>query len=120
MGTSTGGNDYFGALVGDMGGSSGALLQTFNGNIVANEINGMTPGKIAGYWSGNRPIIDRNQVNHFESDKLSASGLPSGIVAAFVGKSAADFTQKETFEALGWDFTNVWDWNATNTYQYLK
>ena len=40
MGTVTGGNDYFGALVGDMGGSSGALLQTFNGNIVANEING--------------------------------------------------------------------------------
>ena len=114
MGTVTGGNDYFGALVGDMGGSSGALLQTFNGNIVANEINGITPGKIAGYWSGSRPIIDQNQVNYFDSDKLSASGLPSGIVAAFVGKSAADFTQKETFEALGWDFTNVWDWNATN------
>ena len=97
-----------------MGGSSGALLQTFNGNIVANEINGVTPGKIVGYWSGSRPIIDQNQVNYFDSDKLSASGLPSGIVAAFVGKSAADFTQKETFEALGWDFANVWDWNATN------
>ena len=31
-----------------------------------------------------------------------------------LGKTAADFTQKETFEALGWDFTNVWDWDATN------
>ena len=69
-----------------MGGSSGALLQTFNGNIVANEINGMTPGKIAGYWSGSRPIIDQNQVNYFESDKLSASGLPSGIVRCICRK----------------------------------
>ena len=42
MGTVTGpGNgNYFGAVVGDMGGSSGSLLQTFTGNIVANEING--------------------------------------------------------------------------------
>ena len=34
--------------------------------------------------------------------------------AAFAGKTAADFAQKATFEALGWDFTNVWDWDATN------
>ena len=53
-------------------------------------------------------------MNYFDSDKLSTSGLPSGIVPAFAGKTAADFTQKATFEALGWDFTNVWDWDATN------
>ena len=73
-----------------------------------------TSGKIAGYWSGSRPIIDENQVNYFDSDKLSTDGLPSGIVPAFVGKTAADFAQKATYEALGWDFTNVWDWDATN------
>ena len=115
-GTVTGpeGSQYFGAVIGDMGGSSGSLLKTFTGNIVANEVNGFTSGKIAGYWSGSRPIIDQNQVNYFDSDKLSTSGLPSGIVSTFAGKTEADFTQKATFEALGWDFTNVWDWDATN------
>ena len=81
---------------------------------MANEVNGIIPGKIAGYWSGSRPIIDQNQVNYYDSDKLSTSGLPTGIVPAFAGKTASDFTQKATFEALGWDFTNVWDWDATN------
>ncbi|MCD9024940.1 metallophosphoesterase [Cohnella silvisoli] len=108
------GGQYFGAVIGDMGGSSGSLLQTFNGNAVSNAVNGVTPGKIAGYWSGSRPIIDTNQVNYYDSAKLSTSGLPSGIVAAFAGKAAADFAEKATFEALGWDFTNVWDWDAMN------
>ncbi|MFJ5714062.1 metallophosphoesterase [Neobacillus sp. NPDC093127] len=114
MGSVTGGNDYSGAVVGDMGGSSGALLQTLNGNMVANEVNGVTPGKIAGYWSGSRPIIEKDQMNYYNSDKLSTSGLPSGIVPAFAGKTASDFTKKATFEALGWDFKDVWDWDATN------
>ena len=56
-----------------------ALLQTFTGNAVTNEVNGVTPGKIAGYWSGSRPIIDTEQNNYYDSDKLSADGLPSGI-----------------------------------------
>ena len=114
MGTVTGPEDgkYFGAVVGDMGGSSGSLLQTFTGNAVTNEVSGASPGKIAGYWSGSRPIIDTKQMNYYDSDKLSTGGLPSGIVPTFAGKTAADFTQKATFEALGWDFTNVWDWDA--------
>ena len=103
-----------------MGGFSGGLLKTFTGNIVSNEVNGVSPGKIAGYWSGSRPIIDKNQVNYFDSDKLSTEGLPSGIVPAFAGKTAADFAQKATFEALGWDFTNVWDWDATNNVPVLR
>jgi DNA repair exonuclease SbcCD nuclease subunit len=115
-GTVTGaaGGQYYGAAVGDMGGSSGSLLQTFNGNSVSNAIYEDTPGKIAGYWSGSRPIIDLNQVNYYDSDKLSTSGLPSEIAAVFAGKTTSDFTKKATFEALGWDFTNVWDWDAIN------
>ncbi|MDR7080142.1 putative phosphodiesterase [Neobacillus niacini] len=112
--TGTAGGQYLGAIVGDMGGSSGSLLKTFNGNAVFNAVTDAAPGKIGGYWSGSRPIIDQNQVNYYDSDKLSTSGLPSGIVAAFAGKTATDFTQKATFEALGWDFTNLWDWDATN------
>ncbi|MFD0681135.1 MULTISPECIES: metallophosphoesterase [unclassified Paenibacillus] len=115
-GTVTGltGGQYYGAVVGDMGGSSGSLLQTFNGNSVTNAIYGATPGKIAGYWSGSRPIIDKDQINYYNSNKLGTSGLPSSIATAFTAKTASDFTQKATFEALGWDFTSVWDWNATN------
>ncbi|MFJ7729137.1 metallophosphoesterase [Neobacillus sp. NPDC097160] len=115
-GTVTGpdGGQYFGAVVGDMGGSSGSLLKTFNGNAVLNAVNEAAPGKIAGYWSGSRPIIDTDQMNYYNSDKLSTSGLPSGIVAAFAGKAASDFTQKATFEALGWDLTDIWEWDATN------
>ncbi|GAA3407537.1 hypothetical protein GCM10020370_39290 [Paenibacillus hodogayensis] len=108
------GAQYVGAFVGDMGGSSGSLLQTLNGNTVINAVYGTTPGKIAGYWSGSRPIIDQNQVNYFDSNKLSTSGLPTGIPATFVGKTASDFAQKTVFEVLGWDFANVWDWDATN------
>lgn len=115
-GTVTGlvGGQYFGAVVGDMGGSSGSLLQTFNGNSVTNAVYKATPGKIAGYWSGSRPIIDTNQVNYYDSGILNTSGLPTAIAAAFVGKTASEFAQKTAYEALGWDFTNVWDWDATN------
>ncbi|MFC4306699.1 S-layer homology domain-containing protein [Cohnella boryungensis] len=115
-GTVTGivGGQYFGAVVGDMGGSSGSLLQTFNGNSVSNVVTDAAPGKIAGYWSGSRPIVDPNQVNYYDSIKLSTSGLPSGISPAFVGKTSSEFTQKTAYDALGWDFANVWDWDATN------
>lgn len=115
-GTVTGlvGGQYFGAVVGDMGGSSGSLLQTFNGNTVSNAVYEATPGKIAGYWSGSRPIIDPNQVNYYDIDKLSTSGMPSGISATFAGKTASELAEKATFEALGWDFANVWDWDAAN------
>ena len=42
MGTVSGPADgnYIGAVVGDMGGSSGSLLQTFTGNAVTNEVVG--------------------------------------------------------------------------------
>ena len=115
-GTVTGleGGQYYGSVVGDMGGSSGSLLKTFTGNAINNEVFEALPGKIAGYWSGSRPIIDTNQLNYYNSDKLSTSGMPSGIVPAFVGKTASEFTQKATFEALGWDFTNVWNWDPGN------
>ncbi|NIK76332.1 putative phosphodiesterase [Paenibacillus castaneae] len=105
---------YSGAMVGDMGGSAGNLLQTLNGNVVANAVNGPAPGSIAGYWSSSRPIVDSNKVNYYDGARLSTSGLPSVIIPAFALKSAADFAQQATFEALGWDFTNVWDWDATN------
>ncbi|WP_130605119.1 S-layer homology domain-containing protein [Cohnella abietis] len=113
-GTVTGlvGGQYFAAVVGDMGGSSGSLLKTLNGNIVTNTVNEVTPGKIAGYWSGSRPIIDSNQVNYYDSSKLTTSGLPSSISPVFVGKTASDLAQKTAFEALGWDFTIAWDWDA--------
>ena len=122
MGTVTGpaDGDYIGAVVGDMGGSQGSLLQTFNGNIVTNEINGAELGKIAGYWSGSRPIIDTEQNNYYDSDKLNTDGLPSVIPAAFIGKTAADFAQKATFENLGWDFENVWDWDETNNVPVIR
>ncbi len=105
---------YSGAMVGDMGGSAGNLLQTLNGNVVANAINGPAPGPIAGYWSGSRPIVDSNKVNYYDGARLSTSGLPSVIIPAFASKSATDFAQQATFEDLGWDFTNVWVWDATN------
>lgn len=106
---------YSGAMVGDMGGSAGNLLQTLNGNVVANAINGPAPGPIAGYWSSSRPIVDSNKVNYYDGARLSTSGLPSVIIPAFASKSAADFAQQATFEALGWDFTNVWYWDETNS-----
>ncbi|MBP1989155.1 S-layer homology domain-containing protein [Paenibacillus eucommiae] len=105
---------YSGALVGDMGGSAGNLLQTLNGNVVANAINGTAPGPIGGYWSSSRPIVDSNKINYYDGARLSTNGLPSVIIPAFVSKSAADFAQQATFETLGWDFTNVWDWDASN------
>ena len=73
---------------------------------MTNEVSGAAPGtgKIAGYWSGSRPIIDTEQNNYYDSDKLSTDGLPSGIASTFTGKTAADFAQKATFENLGWDF----------------
>lgn len=111
--TGTDGGQYYGAVIGDMGGSSGSLLQTFNGNAVTNAVYEAAPGKLAGYWSGSRPIIDPNQLNYYDGDKLSTSGLPTGIAAVFAGKTAADFAQKATFEALGWDFANAWDWDGT-------
>ncbi len=81
---------------------------------MANEVNGVKPGKIAGYWSSSRPIIDTDQMNYYDSDKLSADDLKAFIIPAFAGKTEAEFAQKATFEALEWDFTNVWDWDATN------
>ena len=71
-------------------------------------------GKIAGYWSGSQTNHRTEQNNYYDSDKLSTDGLPSGIVSTFAGKTATDFAQKATFENLGWDFNNVWDWDATN------
>ena len=122
MGTVSGPADgnYIGAVVGDMGGSSGSLLQTFTGNAVNNEVVGAELGKIGGYWSGSRPIIDTEQNNYYNSEKLSTDGLPSGIAATFTGKTATDFAQKVTFENLGWDFENVWDWDATNNVPVQK
>ncbi|WP_230503491.1 metallophosphoesterase [Sutcliffiella rhizosphaerae] len=110
------GGNYIGAVVGDMGGSSGSLLQNFTGNAVTNEVSGAAPGsgKIAGYWSGSRPIIDANQNNYYNSDKLSTDDLPSGVATTFTGVTTTDFAQKATFEKLGWDFNNVWDWDETN------
>ncbi|TVY03119.1 S-layer homology domain-containing protein [Cohnella terricola] len=105
---------YSGALVGDMGGSSGNLLQTLNGNAVVNAINGSAPGPIGGYWSSSRPITDTNQVNYYDGAKLSTSGLPSAVVPAFVSKPAVDIAQQATYVALGWDFTDIWQWDATN------
>ena len=108
--------NYIGTVVGDMGGSQGSILQTFTGNAVTNEVSGATPGtgKIAGYWSGSRPIVDTEQNNYYDSTKLSTDGLPSGIAATFTGKNTTDFAQKALFENLGWDFNKVWDWDSTN------
>ncbi|WP_127581799.1 metallophosphoesterase [Paenibacillus koleovorans] len=105
---------YLGAFVGDMGGSSGSLLQTLNGNTVTNAVYNVASGKIGGYWSGSRPIIDSNQVNYYDSANLGTDGLPTGVAATFAGKTVSDWAQKTTFEALGWDFASVWDWDATN------
>lgn len=108
------GNSYTGSVVGDMGGSSGCLLQTLTGNTAANTVivNATTSAAIAGYWSGSRPIIDTNQVNYYDSGRLGTSGLPSAIVQVFTGKASADFTQQTTFAELGWDFDTVWSWDA--------
>ncbi|GBG06942.1 hypothetical protein PAT3040_01484 [Paenibacillus agaridevorans] len=111
------GGGYIGAIVGDMGGSSGSLLQTFHGNAVTNEVIGANPGKFAGYWSSGRPIIDKNQVNYYDSGKLSTSGIPA---AATIGKSASDFVLQATYEALGWDFENIWEWDETNHVPLLR
>jgi len=108
------GGQYFGAILGDMGGSSGSLLQTFNGNAVVGEVKDAAPGKVAGYWSGSRPIMDANPMNFFNHEKLNTSGVPSSVVSAFAGKTEADFTQQAAFESLGWDFEHVWEWDATN------
>jgi len=114
------GGQYVGALVGDMGGSSGSLLKTFTGNVASNAIDGTTPGKIAGYWSGSRPIIDANPQNNYDSNKLGVSDLPSGIRPAFTGKSLAELENQSTYHDLGWDFTQVWDWDAVNHAPVLR
>ena len=90
------------------------MYRLHSGNAVNNEVVGAEPGKIGGYWSGSRPIIDTEQNNYYDSEKLSTDGLPSGIAATFTGKTATDLAQKVTFENLRWDFENVWDWDATN------
>ena len=117
-GTVVGLRTYHGALISDMGGSRSSLLQTLHGNILVNSIDNVNPGKIGGYWSGARPIIDIDQINYFDIDKLSNIDLPGEIPNAFVGKTDSDFAQKATFEVLGWDFTNVWDWDTT-TFLYF-
>ncbi|WP_171683458.1 S-layer homology domain-containing protein [Paenibacillus planticolens] len=120
-GTVTSSGQYYGAVLADMGGSSGSLLKTFNGNAITSMVTGTTVnGAIVGYWSSSRAIIDTNQVNYFDSGKLvlkasyQSANLPSGISPVFVGKNADELKKQATFAALGWDFTNVWNWDGAN------
>ena len=59
MGTVTGpeGSQYFGAVIGDMGGSSGSLLKTFTGNIVSNVVN------VIYIWQNSRLLVWKS-TNH--------------------------------------------------------
>ena len=108
---------YVGAIVGDMGGSSGSLLKTFHGNAVTTEVIGADPGKFAGYWSGSRPIIDKDQLNYYDSGKLATSGIPAEVT---IGKPASDFALQATYEALGWDFNEIWEWDEVNNIPVLR
>ena len=103
------GEDYAGAVVGDMGGSSGCPLQTFTGNVIDVAVSGEDPGTVAGYWSGSRPIIDSDPVNYI-ADHLSADAIPEETAPAFQKKNSSVFADRTTFEELGWDFDGVWRW----------
>ncbi|WP_171638177.1 S-layer homology domain-containing protein [Paenibacillus plantarum] len=111
--TRIGVTDYTGGFIGDMGGSSGSLLKTLNGNAVSSAVIAHDKKLLAGYWSSSRSIMDANQVNNYDSTKLNTTGIPSGTIPAFVGKSTADFALQATYTALGWDFTNIWKWDTT-------
>ena len=107
------GTSYTGAIVGDMGGSSGCPLQTFTGNAINASVTASTSNCIAGYWSGSRPILDADPVN-YAADTLSKDGISSSNTSAqnaFVFKPAAAFAEKATYEALGWDFETAWMWD---------
>lgn len=109
------GTTYTGAVVGDMGGSSGCPLQTFTGNAINASVAADTSNCIAGYWSGSRPILDAGPVN-YAVDTLTKEGISSSNTSAqnaFVFQPAAAFSQKATYEALGWDFETAWEWDET-------
>ena len=111
LGTVTGEN-YSGAFVGDMGGSSGAILQTCTGNAVNNTVDADRDNLLAGYWSGSRPIEDETSLN-YAVDTLILEGMNAGT-DAFDSRPAADFAAKALYEELGWDFETVWTWNESN------
>ena len=110
LGTVTG-TTYTGAVVGDMGGSSGCPLQTFTGNAINASVTAEKPNCIAGYWSSSRPILDANPVN-YAVNTLTKDGISNTSAQnAFVFQPAAAFSEKSTYEALGWDFETAWMWD---------
>lgn len=108
------GTSYTGGFVGDMGGSSGAILQTCTGNAVNNTVDADTDNCIAGYWSGSRPIVDEDQLN-YAVDTLSTEGMSQGT-EAFESKTAGDFATQALYQALGWDFDQVWSWDREQSH----
>lgn len=113
LGTVNGtGNDYTGAVVGDMGGSKGAILKSFAGNVINAAVTANTSNRIAGYWSSGRPIVDADPVNYAVSS-LTTDGIENSAARnAFTFKSDAELSQQTAYEALGWDFTDIWTWDA--------
>lgn|GEM_PF-2016751 len=112
LGTVTG-EDYSGAFVGDMGGSSGAILQTCTGNAVNNTVDADSDNLLAGYWSGSRPIEDEASLN-YAVDTVILEDMNAGT-DAFASKPADGFAAKALYEELGWDFETVWSWDEASS-----
>ncbi len=107
------GSSYAGVLVGDMGGSKGAILKTFDGNIIMGVSEADSPNQVGGYWSSGRPVVDEGGVNYY-GENLSIEKVSNSVAKnAFAGKSEEELKSIETFIALGYDFESDWVWNET-------
>ena len=104
------------AMIGDWSGSKGSKCNVFDGNVLW--LDSVATEKIYGWISGNAQISTAGCENVY--CVTPALTVDTANIANFTSRTAAQLGEQNTYEALGWDFENIWTWSAALGHPVLK
>lgn len=104
------------AMIGDWSGSKGSSCNVFDGNVLW--LDSVATGNIYGYVSSSAKILTAGCENVY--CVTPALTVDTANIANFTTRTAAQLGEQKTYEALGWDFENIWTWSAALGHPVLK
>lgn len=119
------GSGYVGGMLGDYSGSTyGSMCETFTGNVLwLNSVNNGSNagGKVYGFWStsANVQIPTTGHENVYWAE-MSSNNSNNLTYANFTARTTEELKTQSVYEALGWDFAEIWTWSEERGHPVLK
>ena len=104
------------AMIGDWSGGKGSSCNVFDGNVLW--LDSVATGNIYGYVSSSAKILTAGYENIY--CETAALKTDENNIANFTSRTAEQLGEQNTYEALGWDFENIWTWSAALGHPVLK